>query len=159
VDSRENLSQIMEALASIAERLPVIVPLHPRTRKTLHDFGLLSDGTSVQLIEPLGYLDFLRLFSGARLVLTDSGGIQEETTVLGIPCLTLRDNTERPITMSVGTNRLVGRDRDTIISAAIAAVEQPRPTNIRVPPLWDGHTAERIVSCLADSNYEIRDSL
>lgn len=101
----------------------------------------------MRLIDPLGYLDFLNLYSGSRLVLTDSGGIQEETSVLGIPCLTLRENTERPITVSMGTNTIVGTDPVKIISTAHAALDETerRPANI---PLWDGHTAERILAAL-----------
>jgi UDP-N-acetylglucosamine 2-epimerase (non-hydrolysing) len=152
VDSPGSLSQILSALGTIAKRLPVIVPLHPRTRKTIDDFGL-TEGIDhdLKLIDPLGYLDFLRLFSGARLVLTDSGGIQEETTALGIPCLTLRENTERPITVDMGTNQLVGRDPETIVKAAQDVLnESSAPTN-KIPPLWDGHAAKRIVTCLLES--------
>jgi UDP-N-acetylglucosamine 2-epimerase (non-hydrolysing) len=102
----------------------------------------------LRLIEPLGYLDFLKLYSGAHLVLTDSGGIQEETTVLGIPCLTLRENTERPITVEMGTNTIVGSNPARITTAAFAALDGSRSGNHRVPPLWDGHTAERILDAL-----------
>jgi UDP-N-acetylglucosamine 2-epimerase (non-hydrolysing) len=100
------------------------------------------------LLPPLGYLDFLRLWSQSRLVLTDSGGLQEETTALGIPCLTLRENTERPITIKHGTNRLVGRDPKRIVSEAIRALDDDQPQTLRLPPLWDGHAAERIVEAL-----------
>lgn len=153
VDTRENLGGIMEALEEISQRLPVIFPVHPRTRKTMEDFGFskrIDRRDNLRLIDPLGYLDFLRLFSGARLVLTDSGGIQEETTALGIPCLTLRDNTERPITIDMGTNQLVGRDPEKIIAAARTALHGPARNDHRIPPLWDGHTAQRIVSSLLD---------
>jgi UDP-N-acetylglucosamine 2-epimerase (non-hydrolysing) len=108
----------------------------------------LSHAKGLMLIDPLGYLDFLSLYSGARLVLTDSGGIQEETSVLGIPCLTLRDNTERPITVELGTNKVVGTDPAQIVAAAFAALNEtskPQPVSI---PLWDGHTAERILEAL-----------
>jgi UDP-N-acetylglucosamine 2-epimerase (non-hydrolysing) len=153
VDSRESLSQIFGALEEISERVPVVFPVHPRTRKTIAEFGFsgLTDGArSLHLIDPLGYLDFLRLLSGARLVLTDSGGIQEETTALGIPCLTLRENTERPITIEMGTNKLVGSDRQRIVEAAFSILDGPPAKTSRVPFLWDGHTAERIVSCLLE---------
>ncbi|HEV2800005.1 MAG TPA: UDP-N-acetylglucosamine 2-epimerase (non-hydrolyzing) [Pyrinomonadaceae bacterium] len=151
VDAREPLERILSALERIGERLPVIFPAHPRTRRKLEEFKLLerisADALPVRLIEPLGYLDFLRLFSGARLVLTDSGGIQEETTALSIPCLTLRDNTERPITITHGTNRLVGTDTDAITHAAFDALDNPRES---VPPLWDGQAADRILNALLE---------
>ncbi|MEP6637022.1 MAG: UDP-N-acetylglucosamine 2-epimerase (non-hydrolyzing) [Acidobacteriota bacterium] len=151
VDDRETLSRILDSLEEIGERLPIIFPLHPRTRKTIADFGLsprLDAIKTLRQIEPLGYLDFLSLYSGARLVLTDSGGIQEETTVLGIPCVTLRENTERPITVEMGTNTIVGTDRKRITTAAFAALNNSANQNQRVPPLWDGHTAERILDAL-----------
>lgn len=153
VDTRDNLSGIIEALEEISQRLPIVFPVHPRTRKTLDRFGLgerIKRSTNLRLIDPLGYQDFLQLFSGARMVLTDSGGIQEETTVLGIPCLTLRENTERPITIEMGTNQLVGRDPKKIIAAFHASLNMSHPNDHRVPPLWDGHTAQRIVSSLLE---------
>jgi UDP-N-acetylglucosamine 2-epimerase (non-hydrolysing) len=115
------------------------------------EFGFadrLLDANGLMLIDPLGYLDFLSLYSGASLVLTDSGGIQEETTVLGIPCVTLRENTERPITVEMGTNTIAGTDPARIAAAAFAALARPKPENPSVPPLWDGHTAERILNAL-----------
>lgn len=153
VDTHEHLSAIVDAVQKISKRLPVIFPVHPRTRKTLEQFGLtgkLGSSGQVRLLDPLGYVDFVNLMSGARLVLTDSGGIQEETTVLGIPCLTLRENTERPITIEMGTNQLVGRDPERIVHAATAALDAPMPRDHRIPPLWDGHTAERIVTSLLE---------
>ncbi|MGH9904214.1 MAG: UDP-N-acetylglucosamine 2-epimerase, partial [Pyrinomonadaceae bacterium] len=108
----------------------------------------LETNGRLRLVEPLGYLDFLGLYSRARLVLTDSGGLQEETTVLGIPCLTLRENTERPITVEMGTNTMVGNDPEKITSAAFAALNGSIVKDHRVPPLWDGHTAERILDAL-----------
>ncbi|MDQ5846505.1 MAG: UDP-N-acetylglucosamine 2-epimerase (non-hydrolyzing) [Acidobacteriota bacterium] len=153
VDEGENLRGIVDALEDISRRVPVVFPVHPRTRKTLAEFGLsgrIERLENLRLIDPLGYLDFLQLFSGARLVLTDSGGIQEEATVLGVPCLTLRDNTERPITIEMGTNKLVGRDRAKIVEAAFAALDSPTNKDPRIPPLWDGHTADRIVSALLE---------
>ncbi len=154
VDDRDTLARILNSLEEISQRLPIIFPLHPRTRKTIAEFGMSSRIERTQgltLIDPLGYLDFLRLYSGARLVLTDSGGIQEETTVLGIPCLTLRENTERPITVEVGTNTIVGSDRGRIISAALAALNSSATENRRVPPLWDGQTADRILDALLET--------
>ena len=108
----------------------------------------LLHAKGLQMIDPLGYLDFLSLYSGARLVLTDSGGIQEETSVLGIPCLTLRENTERPITVKMGTNTIVGTDPTKIITAAFAALNETVRPVVNIP-LWDGHTAERILAALS----------
>src|SRR5204862_4349501 len=123
VDSQVTFAPILAALETITQAVPVIVPVHPRTRKTIAELGL-SDRVaaikSLRLIDPLGYLDFLGLCSGARLVLTDSGGIQEETTALGIPCLTLRGNTERPITVELGTNVVVRTDTARIVATARA---------------------------------------
>ncbi|HEX8476441.1 MAG TPA: UDP-N-acetylglucosamine 2-epimerase (non-hydrolyzing) [Pyrinomonadaceae bacterium] len=152
VDDRATLARIFSALERISERLPVVFPVHPRTRRNLVEFGLMprvAQSRALRLIEPLGYLDFLRLYSGARLVLTDSGGIQEETTALGIPCLTLRENTERPITVEQGTNQIVGTDAEKITRAAfdaIAARPRDHAPAARMPPLWDGHAAQRIVN-------------
>ena len=150
VDDPVVFARILDALEKISERLPVIFPVHPRTRKTIAQLGLetrLEAISGLHLIEPLGYLDFLRLYSGARLVLTDSGGIQEETSVLGIPCLTLRENTERPITVTMGTNKIVGSDAEKIVNAAFAALDQTAKPTVAIP-LWDGHTADRIVAAL-----------
>jgi len=153
VDEPDHLAGIVKALAEVASKMPVVFPVHPRTRKKLHEFELserVERIDNLQLVDPLGYVDFLQLYSGARIVLTDSGGIQEETTALGIPCLTLRENTERPITIEMGTNQLVGRDPERILAAFYAAVEKPSSNDLRLPPLWDGHTAERIVSSLLE---------
>ena len=148
VDDAAAFGRILEALEKISAELPIVFPVHPRTRKTIAELGFekrIEQTEGLRLIDPLGYLDFLSLYSGARLVLTDSGGVQEETSVLGIPCLTLRENTERPITVKLGTNQIVGSDPDKIVAAAFAALkETSKPTgNI---PLWDGHTAERILA-------------
>ena len=155
VDDPATFGRILDALDQISRRLPVIFPVHPRTRKALSEFGLIERierSPNLRLIEPLGYLDFLRLYSGARLVLTDSGGIQEETTALGIPCLTLRENTERPITVELGTNAIVGTDAERIVKAAWSALDAtPRDGQpARIPPLWDGHTADRILDALLE---------
>ncbi|HST53279.1 MAG TPA: UDP-N-acetylglucosamine 2-epimerase (non-hydrolyzing) [Pyrinomonadaceae bacterium] len=154
VDDAATLGGILSALAALAARLPVVFPAHPRTRKMLAEFGLGREVERVGglvLTEPLGYLDFLRLYGGARLVLTDSGGIQEETTALGIPCLTLRENTERPVTVESGTNRVVGTDPARIVAEAESVLTRPQVKNEapRVPPLWDGKTADRILDALA----------
>ena len=154
VDDAETFRRILYALEQISRRLPIIFPVHPRTRARIHEFGfadLIEQNSNLRLIEPLGYLDFLRLYSGARLVLTDSGGIQEETTALGIPCLTLRENTERPITVLMGTNVLVGTDTDRITRAAFNVLDAPHDKqNRQRPPLWDGHTADRILDALLE---------
>ncbi|HYG82200.1 MAG TPA: UDP-N-acetylglucosamine 2-epimerase (non-hydrolyzing) [Pyrinomonadaceae bacterium] len=158
VDDPQTFGRILDALEEVSRRLPVIFPVHPRTRKALAESGLASRvarAPNLRLIEPLGYLDFLRLYSGARLVLTDSGGIQEETTALGIPCLTLRENTERPVTVELGTNVVVGTDAQRIISAAQAALDAPRDGGPAVvPPLWDGRTADRILDALLEGTRD-----
>jgi UDP-N-acetylglucosamine 2-epimerase (non-hydrolysing) len=146
-DSRDRLRPVLEALAHIARQLPLVFPAHPRVRASLEAMGI-GRISGIRVVEPEGYLGFLKLQAAARLVLTDSGGIQEETTVLGVPCLTLRENTERPITLLEGTNRLVGLDPDRIISEAEDALIEVRSP--RRPPLWDGHAAERIVQVLTD---------
>ena len=151
VDRPETFGRILTALETITQTLPVIFPVHPRTRKTIAELGLserVAAMKNLRLIDPLGYLDFLSLYSSARLVLTDSGGIQEETTVLGIPCLTLRENTERPITVELGTNVVVGTDTARIIAAATAAMNGSAKPTARQPPLWDGHASERILDAL-----------
>jgi UDP-N-acetylglucosamine 2-epimerase (non-hydrolysing) len=147
VDDRATLEGIVGALERIAERLPVVFPVHPRTRARLAEFGL-AFSERVRVVDPLGYLDFLRLYSESRLVLTDSGGIQEETTALGIPCLTLRENTERPVTVSEGTNQIVGTDPARILAAAEEILDGRRRFAGRVPELWDGKAAVRIVVAL-----------
>ncbi len=159
VDERETFSRILDALEQIGQRLPIVFPVHPRTRARIEEFGFadrVARSAGIRLIDPLGYLDFLRLYSGARLVLTDSGGIQEETTALGIPCLTLRENTERPITVELGTNQIVGTDTERITAAAFASLESPRDQSAqpRIPPLWDGHTAARICDALIEGTKD-----
>jgi len=151
VDEKETFARILAALESITKTLPVIFPVHPRTRKTIAELELsdrISAMKNLRLIDPLGYLDFLSLYSSARLVLTDSGGIQEETTFLNIPCLTLRENTERPITVELGTNVVVGTDTTRIITAAAAALNGSAKKTPHELPLWDGHASERILDAL-----------
>jgi len=152
VDEESALVRVIEALEEIARRLPIVFPAHPRTRKMIEELGLAERVENIKgliLADALGYLDFLQLLSGARLVLTDSGGIQEETTVLGIPCITLRKNTERPITIEMGTNKLAGAEPAKIVAAANEALDNPPDkAALRIPPLWDGRTADRILDAL-----------
>jgi UDP-N-acetylglucosamine 2-epimerase (non-hydrolysing) len=146
VDSPEVLARVIGALETIAQRIPIVFPAHPRTKKRLQETGLLerlARSQHIRLSEPLGYREFLGLFSQASFVLTDSGGLQEESTALGLPCLTLREHTERPITVELGTNLLTGTDPARLLAAAdgVMAGQSKRG---RVPPLWDGHAAERV---------------
>jgi UDP-N-acetylglucosamine 2-epimerase (non-hydrolysing) len=145
VDDSVALKGILESLLEVNRDLAVVFPAHPRTRKRISDFGL--NAGQLLLLDPLPYVDFLGLQSRATVVITDSGGIQEETTYLGIPCLTVRENTERPITVSMGTNVLVGRDRDKLRSE-LSRVLGGDPKKRTVPPLWDGHAGERIADVL-----------
>jgi UDP-N-acetylglucosamine 2-epimerase (non-hydrolysing) len=146
VDDAATLARLLGALAAIARELPVVFPVHPRTRARLAAPGLAAAASALRLLEPLGYLDFLSLVADARLVLTDSGGLQEETTALGVPCLTVRENTERPITVEEGTNEVVGTDPVRVVVAARAALGGRRPA--RCPELWDGRAGERVAEAL-----------
>jgi UDP-N-acetylglucosamine 2-epimerase (non-hydrolysing) len=150
VDDPAILRGLLKALAEIGRRLPLVFPVHPRTQSRLEAIDAESEGSGrsgARYIAPLGYLEFIGLMAGSRLVLTDSGGLQEETTALGVPCLTLREQTERPITVTQGTNRIVGTSPERIIGEAVCVLAEARPQLPR-PPLWDGHAAERIVSIL-----------
>jgi UDP-N-acetylglucosamine 2-epimerase (non-hydrolysing) len=154
VDSRESLEPLFKTIQEISESIPVVFPVHPRTRKQIEAFGLvesMSIRSDIRFVEPLNYLPFISLVSRARLVLTDSGGIQEESTVLGVPCLTMRNNTERPITCSVGTNILVGTNPECIRQAAFSVLSGEHRT-AGIPPMWDGRASERIVDKLLDSS-------
>jgi len=152
VDDPAVFGRLLDALEVIQKDLPIIFPIHPRTRKNLSRSSLctrVEAMANLRLIDPAGYLDFLKLMSDAKLVLTDSGGIQEETTILKVPCLTLRENTERPVTAELGSNTVVGTDPKKIIAAYRDAVEG-RSREPKTPPLWDGHAAERIADILAE---------
>ncbi|HKP37383.1 MAG TPA: UDP-N-acetylglucosamine 2-epimerase (non-hydrolyzing) [Pyrinomonadaceae bacterium] len=144
VDQAAGLSEIISALNEVSAELPVIFPVHPRTRARIAEFGIIM-GENVKLTEPIGYVDFLALQAHATVVVTDSGGVQEETTYLGVPCFTVRPNTERPVTITAGTNRLVEKDRDEIVRSIRAALAGRRDSQKKCPELWDGKTAERIV--------------
>ncbi|MBN1866417.1 UDP-N-acetylglucosamine 2-epimerase (non-hydrolyzing) [Candidatus Sumerlaeota bacterium] len=149
-DRQEALKDILLALREIGRELPVVLPIHPRTRNRIGEFGLLSlveDEPGFRLVEPLGYIDFLAAMKEARVVLTDSGGIQEETTILGVPCLTMRNNTERPVTIECGTNTLVGT-RGADIVRAFRALDFSENRAPQRPPLWDGQAAGRIIDIL-----------
>ncbi|UCC14568.1 MAG: UDP-N-acetylglucosamine 2-epimerase (non-hydrolyzing) [Gammaproteobacteria bacterium] len=151
VDDRDVFSGLLGALGEIQKDLPIVFPVHPRTRSRLGEFGFqekIGQMPNLRMIDPVGYLDFQQLLSSARIVLTDSGGIQEETTALGVPCLTLRANTERPVTVSHGTNKIVGMDPNTIVSAYRETISGQIAA--QVPPLWDGHAAERIVKIIRE---------
>jgi UDP-N-acetylglucosamine 2-epimerase (non-hydrolysing) len=155
VDDPESLGRILFAVSAIARELPVIFPAHPRTQARMREFDMVAP-VGVRVIDPLGYLDFLQLWSNARMALTDSGGLQEETTALGVPCLTLRDNTERPITIEQGSNRLVGSNPARIICAARRILSGRVSYAGRAPELWDGHAADRIVEeLIARSNRKL----
>ncbi len=145
VDDSVTLKGILESLLEVNRDLAVVFPAHPRTRKRIADFGL--DAGQLRVLAPLPYVDFLGLQSRATVVITDSGGIQEETTYLGVPCLTVRENTERPITVSIGTNVLVGRDREKL-RGELSRVLGGKAKKGAVPPLWDGHAGERIADIL-----------
>ena len=147
VDHEESLRRILDSLGKLARRIPVLFPMHPRTRGRVERAGMTFP-SGLRVTEPLGYLDFLCLMDRARFVVTDSGGIQEETTALGVPCLTLRSNTERPVTISEGTNQLLGDDPASILLASEVLSEE-RPSEPRCPKLWDGQAGKRIANILA----------
>ncbi|HZO38334.1 MAG TPA: UDP-N-acetylglucosamine 2-epimerase (non-hydrolyzing) [Methylomirabilota bacterium] len=157
VDDTGRLASFVDALETLARHIPIIFPVHPRVKQQLTRRGHLGVAQAdsygrchekgITYIDPLGYLDFVALVSRARLVLTDSGGIQEEATILGIPCLTLRDTTERPVTVTHGTNRIIGSDPNRILDESLKTLGQPLGPNT-APPLWDGRAAERIVDIL-----------
>jgi UDP-N-acetylglucosamine 2-epimerase (non-hydrolysing) len=156
VDIPRCLARVVDAITVISRWLPIVLPLHPRTRARLGSFGLLEPlrrEPGIILLEPLGYLDFVGLAADARLVLTDSGGVQEETTAMGVPCLTLRESTERPVTITHGTNRLVGTDPEQVVEAAHDVVAGA-PLGPVMPELWDGKAGERIMKLIVDALSE-----
>jgi UDP-N-acetylglucosamine 2-epimerase (non-hydrolysing) len=151
VDSTEKLFELLGVIGEIAQQVPIVFPVHPRTQQRLSHSGI-KHHPKFRVIQSLGYLDFLCLLSNATLALTDSGGIQEETTALGVPCLTLRDNTERPVTVSQGTNVIVGTSPSKIVAAAEQILRGDGKRG-RTPPLWDGHAAERIVEIILRDGF------
>jgi len=152
VDTSESLDSVINILELICHRIPLVYPIHPRARESVRKHRLLERMESLEglkLIEPLGYIDFIKLVKESKFVLTDSGGIQEETTWLRVPCLTMRDNTERPSTIELGTNKLVGRDQDAIVTA-VGQILNGRWKKGRIPKLWDGHATERIIKVISN---------
>jgi UDP-N-acetylglucosamine 2-epimerase (non-hydrolysing) len=150
VDRPDDACAVLDAIEPVHDRMPIVFPIHPRSRSMFERHGLgarLAALPALHLVDPLGYLQFLHLMDHARLVLTDSGGIQEETTVLGVPCLTLRRNTERAITVTEGTNRVVGLDRHAV-GTAVEEIMDGRWPSGRIPRFWDGHAAERIAEII-----------
>jgi len=164
VDHKETFLNILEALKEISQKIPIIFPVHPRTQNRIKLFHLdqyfkrfstsnlqlATCNSGIYCIEPLGYLDFLWLMANAKLVLTDSGGIQEETTVLGVSCVTIRENTERPITVKMGTNIVAGTKKENIINTALSQLNKLNNASNPIPPLWDGQAAKRIVDILVE---------
>ncbi len=151
VDAALGLNEIVSALNEVSEELPVIFPVHPRTRTRIAEHSI-DVREKVRLTEPIGYVNFLALQAHAAAVVTDSGGVQEETTFLGVPCLTVRNNTERPITIEKGTNQLVPRNCQSIVSGIRAAIARPRDSHAHRPEFWDGKAAERIVALFRTLN-------
>jgi UDP-N-acetylglucosamine 2-epimerase (non-hydrolysing) len=149
VDEKSSLEKILRIFEAISQKSKIVFPIHPRTKKMLEQFGLMDtvNRIGIQLLDPQGYIEFLKLMKEAQLVLTDSGGVQEETTVLQVPCLTMRENTERPITIEVGTNLLVGTDETEVIDAAMKVLSGKVKKGL-IPEKWDGRAAERIVAQL-----------
>ncbi|MDX2128075.1 MAG: UDP-N-acetylglucosamine 2-epimerase (non-hydrolyzing) [Chloroherpetonaceae bacterium] len=158
VDEKESLEKILGLFEAISEKTDIVFPIHPRTRKMLENFGLLPRVEKIRglkLIDPQGYIEFLKLMKESKMVLTDSGGIQEETTVLGVPCLTMRENTERPITVEVGTNILVGTNADDVREEALKVLNGTIKKGL-IPQYWDGRAAERIVKHLGEVFAELK---
>jgi len=152
VDVKENLEKLLDAFEVVGQNLKIVFPIHPRTKKMIDNFALdqkVKSNKNLILTDPIGYLDFMKLMHNSKLCLTDSGGIQEETTYLGIPCITMRENTERPITVDIGTNVIVGSNTDLIIQETEKILQGKQKIG-KIPELWDGRAAERIVEVLAN---------
>lgn len=149
VDNPENLKRIFQQFEIIAQKYKIIFPIHPRTKKIIEVNGIDYNYSNILLVDPLGYIEFVNLVKNSLVVLTDSGGIQEETTYLKIPCLTLRNNTERPITVELGTNRLIGIAYEKIASEVFSAINNPKNYS-KIPPLWDGRASERIAETIVE---------
>ena len=155
VDEEQNLKQLLDEIINSSNGLPLIFPVHPRTRKVIDSFNpstLNLSTPSLHLTEPLGYLEFNYLVERSKAVITDSGGITEETTVMGVPCMTLRDSTERPETITIGTNEFLGTNPDAI-APAMKKLLAGQWKKGRIPPLWDGHTAERIIDIICNLDF------
>lgn len=151
VDTKKSLASVISIIEELQKVIPIVFPIHPRTRRSIQSFGLgpvVGKMKNLTLTPPLGYLDFLCLMDNARIVLTDSGGIQEETTALGVPCITLRNNTERPVTVNQGTNLLVSTSKSKVVETALQAIERKTTSKKKIPQLWDGKAARRIVQVL-----------
>jgi UDP-N-acetylglucosamine 2-epimerase (non-hydrolysing) len=150
VDEKDNIKSIVQLLKELSKKIKIVFPIHPRTIENFKKYeGLASLNSKVVFTEPLGYIDFLCLQKNAQLVLTDSGGIQEESTFLGVQCVTMRENTERPITVEMGTNHLAGKEIKNVQTKILSILSGQRKHG-KIPELWDGKAAERIVKCLAD---------
>ena len=148
VDNITSLSKYIKLFNEMSNEIPFIFPMHPRTKNKIEEFGLETKwNENIKITGPLGYLDFLSLTKNARMVITDSGGIQEETTALGIPCLTLRDNTERPITVDQGTNKIIGNKQKRLVDEVKNILDSGKPS-YEIPHFWDGKTALRIADIL-----------
>jgi UDP-N-acetylglucosamine 2-epimerase (non-hydrolysing) len=145
VDDGDSLRRILQSLLEVNDQLEVVFPVHPRTRQRIQQFGIKVD--KLHLLEPVPYIEFLALQSRAAVVITDSGGIQEETTYLGVPCLTLRSNTERPVTITMGTNVLIGNDQE-LLNSELSKIVEGKAKKGSIPPLWDGRAGERIAEVL-----------
>jgi UDP-N-acetylglucosamine 2-epimerase (non-hydrolysing) len=152
VDTRSSLSRLVKMLNRLTGKSKLVFPIHPRTRKNLEEFGLMHTlSEEILTLDPIGYIDFLALTKSARLLITDSGGIQEETTFLGVQCITVRNNTERPVTVTTGTNQLVGTELDAVEKAAIKVLDGNTKKG-QIPVFWDGLTAERIVEIISSKD-------